>query len=413
MSLWLSGTFIGVTILLVALAAIVSGFETAVFLLRSKHATGLVKGDSRMQARLRFVLRESEQSQIRILILSAFLNLSLILICIYLISHWEFLKPHPRVAVACALGGIIVLCDLLPKVFAMVNPATAFRLFVRTYLFLRPLISPIASGFQRTAEYLENLLFPASRRPQSSYTEDEYETLVEIHREEGTLNESESEIIAEIVKLGNKTAKDCMTARVNAFALPADLRKDELFAQLKQGHYWKVPLYRETPDKITGILDVRVALQSRDGNLQRAIEPPVFVPETMEALTVFQDYLREPHSIVVVLDEYGGTEGVLTHEDIIQEFISDPNTMLNGEETDFEFLSSDRLVASGAARLDEVGDALGVDLTSDGLDTIGGLVFNRLGHLPLPGERLDLGPVKVVVRQTNTKRIKELLIERN
>tara|TARA_R110002096_G_scaffold4493_14_gene20887 strand:- start:10963 stop:12204 length:1242 start_codon:yes stop_codon:yes gene_type:complete len=411
-SLWLSGIFIGVTTLLVALAAIVSGFETAVFLLRSNHATGLVRGDSRMQARLRLILRNSEQSQIRILILSAFLNLSLILICIYLISHWEFLKPHPRIAAASALAGIILLCDLLPKLFAMMNPIAAFRLFVRTYFFLRPLISPIASGFQKSAERIENLVIPASQRPQTSYTEDEYEALVEIHREEGTLNESESEIIAEIVKLGNKTAKDCMTARVNAFALPADLKKEEIFAQLKQGHYWKVPLYRNTADKITGILDVRVALQSRDGSLQRAIEPPVFVPETMEALTVFQEYLREPHSIVVVLDEYGGTEGVLTHEDIIQEFVSDPTTALNGEETDFEFLSSDRVVASGAARLDEVSDALGVDLTADGLDTIGGLVFNRLGHLPLPGERLDLGSVKVVVRQVKAKRIKELLIER-
>ena len=366
-----------------------------------------------MLAMLRFMLRRSEQSQVRILVLSALVNLSLIFIGIYLVSHWQFVEPHPRIAVASVLAGIIVICDLAPKLIAVANPGVAFRFFVRPFLAIRPLISPIAMSFQRTADRIEKIVVPASIQPLSTYTEDEYEALVEIHREEGTLNESESEIIAEIVKLGNKTAKDCMTSRVDFFALPADLRKEEIFEQLTEGHWWKIPLYRETTDRITGILNVRVALQNREGNLQRAIEPPVFVPETMEALTVFQDYLREPHSIVVVLDEYGGTEGILTHEDIIQEIIDTPAPGSNGEEADFEFLSDDRLVASGGARLDEVGEALGVDLEADGLDTIGGLVFNRLGHLPLPGERLNLGPVRVIVRQTSAKRIKELLVERN
>ncbi len=391
---------------------LVSGFETAIFVLRSHHAKRLANGDQDLAGLLRLILKKSQQSHVRILVVSAFLNLCIITLGIYLVSHWQFAEPYPRVAVAAVLALIILICDLAPKLFALVNPAAAFRLFAKPFCALRPAVGPVASGFQRLATRLEQLIIPPSMKPRTSYTEDEYEALVEIQREEGTLNQSESQIIAEIVKLGNKTAKDCMTARVDAFTLPADLRKEEIFAKLQDGHWWMVPLYRETPDRITGILDVRVALQNRHGNLQNAIQAPVFVPETMEALTVFQDYLHEPHSIVVVLDEYGGTEGILTHEDIIQEIIGDPAGGANGEEPEFEFLSQGRVVASGAARLDEVGEALGIELEADGLDTIGGLVFNRLGHLPLPGERVDLGDIRVVVRQTTAKRIKELLVER-
>ncbi len=365
-----------------------------------------------MRAMLRLILRPSERSQVQILILSAFLNLSLILVGIYLASHWKLVSAYPVSTVAILLIAIILLCDFAPKLFALGNPSAAFRLFARPFLTIRRQLRPIAVVLQRWADGFEAVVIPRSMIPQTTYTEDEYEALVELHREDGTLDASESEIIAEIVKLGNKTAKDCMTARVDAFALPADLKKKDLFAQLRKDHWWKVPLYRDSADRITGILNVRVALQNRDGNLQRAIEPPVFVPQTMEALTVFQDYLREPHSIVVVLDEYGGTEGILTHEDMIQEIIGDPTAGTNGEDGAFEFLTPDRVVASGAARLDEMSDALGIELEVDGLDTIGGLVFNRLGHLPLPGERLELGLIRVIVRQTAGKRIKEVLIER-
>ncbi|MEM7010554.1 MAG: transporter associated domain-containing protein, partial [Verrucomicrobiota bacterium] len=204
-----------------------------------------------------------------------------------------------------------------------------------------------------------------------------------------------------------------MTPRVDAFAVPADINRQQLQDEIGNHEGWRIPMYGESRDTVTGILDVRAFLQ-QTGNqhLRDAVQPPVFVPETMMALTAFRDYLHEPHSMVIVLDEYGGTEGVLTHEDVIHEIIGDATSSEEEEEPEFRFLSYDRMWAAGTARLDELGEALGVELEREGLDTIGGLVFHELGHLPKEEEEITIGQIRAVVLKTGSKRIEELVVER-
>src|SRR5262249_8151328 len=153
--------------------------------------------------------------------------------------------------------------------------------------------------------------------------EDELETLVELSTEEGALHETESEMISEIIKLGGKTAKDCMTPRVDAFTLPDDLTNEEAIPKLRQRRYRWVPGYGATPDEILGMLDVGAFLLDPSLHYTERLLPPSFVPETMKAIDLLRSFLTHPQAMAIVVDEHGGTEGIVTLADIVEEIISD------------------------------------------------------------------------------------------
>lgn len=398
--------------MLVALAAIVSGFETALFAIEPRHESNLAGDDRRLRARLRLLFRRFEKGRVTVLFLGATLNLGVIILGLYAISNADSL-PTSRAAVIALLFAIILVGDVGPKIFALAQPALLLRWFSTPFLVVLRFLDPAGRIAVKLSLWLERVFVSKPKRGGEAASEDEFGALVELHREEGSIEEEEGAIISEIVKLGNKTAKDCMTPRRDAFALPDSVTREQLLEAIGENDHWKIPIYGESRDTVTGTLDVRKFLQLPDhAPVEFAIDPPVFVPETMMALTAFRDFLREPHSLVVVLDEYGGTEGILTHEDVIEEIIGEASPESVQEDLEFQFLAYDRILAQGSARLDELSEALGIDLEREGLDTIGGLVFNELGYLPLPNEEIDLGPVRARVLRTGKRRIKELYLER-
>jgi CBS domain containing-hemolysin-like protein len=239
----------------------------------------------------------------------------------------------------------------------------------------------------------------------------ELETLVEIGEEEGALGESEGEIIQEIIKLGDKTAKDCMTPRVDTFALPEDLTNEEAIARLKERRHRRVPVYAETPDNIVGIIDVKMFLNDPSEHYTETLLAPSFVPETMRALDLLKLFLTHAQGLAIVVDEFGGTEGIITMSDIVEEILSDAAPR-GDVDLYIEPLEDGKFLVSGNARLDDLNEYLGFELEADGIDTIGGLIFNRLGYLPTSGAKLELPRLAVTVRRAGRKRIEELLLEK-
>src|SRR4029077_10595267 len=141
--------------------------------------------------------------------------------------------------------------------------------------------------------------------------------------EEGALYEGEAEMIQEIIKLGDKTAKDCITPRVDSFALPDDLTNDDAIARLKEKRHRRVPVYADTPDQILGIIDVKTFLLDPSEHYTEKLIAPSFVPETMRALDLLKLFLTHAQGLAVVVDEFGGTEGIITMADIVEEILSD------------------------------------------------------------------------------------------
>jgi len=218
-------------------------------------------------------------------------------------------------------------------------------------------------------------------------------------------------MIQEIIKLGDKTAKDCMTPRVDTFALPDDLTNDEAIVQLKGKRHRRVPVYVDTPDQILGIIDVKAFLLDPSDHYTEQLILPSFVPETMKALELLKLFLTHAQGLAVVVDEFGGTEGIITLTDIVEEILSD--ALPRGDaDLYIEPLEGGKFLVSGNARLDDLSEHLGFNIEAEGIDTIGGFVFNRLGYLPPTGTQLDLPRLAITVRRASRKRIEEMVLQK-
>ena len=399
-------------LVLVVSSALFSAIETALFSLQPQHLERLKRRSETFGAALAKILENPRRLLSAILLADSLVNLPLILLCLWLLRTRVAAAVPFWVAALLIFALIVFVCDLVPKLIALADSYRVARLGVRVMQVIMPVVDPIARGLQRVSERMADALTPDSIQPTSFLNEDELETLVELSAEEGTLHASESEMIQEIIKLGDKTAKDCMTPRVDTFALPDALTHEELIPKLRARRYRRVPIYGETPDDILGVLDVLPFLLDPAAPYQERLAPPSFVAETMKAIDLLRGFLSHPQGIAFVVDEHGGIEGIVTLADIVEEIISDAVPVAE-RALYIETIADGKLLANGSARLDDINEMLHSHLEEDGLDTIGGLIFNRLGALPRPGTQLEIEGLRLTVRRTSRKRIEEVLIEKS
>ena len=403
---------LGAIIILVFCSALFSGLETALFALKSHQIQRLQEQHPSLADFLR-AFRDNPRRILNVLLLGdTMVNVPLVILCLVLIWEGPLVTHLPIWLAALSIFALVVLlCDLIPKLLAL---STAYRmsaLGVFTLKVMTPPLDRVGRLLENASNAVINRLTPARLRVRPRMTDEELETLVEMGEAEGTLHEAEGEMIQEIIKLGDKTAKDCMTPRVDTCAVPDDLPNDEAMALFKQWRHRRVPVYAETPDQILGIIDVKQFLLDPSAHYTEALVPPSFVPETMAALNLLRSFLSHPQGLAIVVDEFGGTEGIITVNDIIEEIISDA-APLGDAELYIEPLDECRLLVSGNARLDDLTEHLGFELVADGIDTIGGYIFNRLGYLPNAGAKVEIPHLAMTVRRVSRKRIEEVLLEK-
>lgn len=411
-------TAVGLTLLLFAIgflvscSALFSGLETALFTLKS-HQIQRLQDQHPSLANFLCTFRDNPRRVLNVLLLGdTVVNVPLVILCLVLIWEGPLVTHLPAWLAALAIFALVVLiCDLIPKLLAL---STAYRisaLGVFTLKVMMPLLDRVGHVLEHASTLVIDRLTPARLRVRPRISDEELETLVEMGEAEGTLHEAEGEMIQEIIKLGDKTAKDCMTPRVDTFALPDDLPNEEAIRLCKERRHRRVPVYAETPDQIAGIIDVKQFLLDPSEHYTETLIPPSFVPETMPAMELLRRFLSHPQGLAIVVDEFGGTEGIITLGDIIEEILSDA-APLGDADLYIEPLEDGRFLASGNARLDDLTEHVGFELVADGIDTIGGYVFNRLGYLPNVGARLEIPRLAITVRQVSRKRIEQVLLER-
>jgi len=403
---------LGAIVFLVYCSALFSGLETALFALKSHQIQRLQQQHPSLSDFLR-TFRDNPRRVLNVLLLGdTMVNVPLVILCLVLIWEGPLITHLPTWVAALAIFALVVLlCDLIPKLLAL---STAYRisaLGVFALKLMMPLLDRVGHLLENASALVIDRLTPAHLRVRPRISDEELETLVEMGEAEGTLHEAEGEMIQEIIKLGDKTAKDCMTPRVDTFAIPDDLPNEEAIALLKQRRHRRVPVYAETPDQIVGIVDVHQFLLDPSRRYTETLIPPSFVPETMPAMELLRGFLSHPQGLAIVVDEFGGTEGIVTLADIIEEILSDA-APLGDAELYIEPLEEGRFLVSGNARLDDLTEHLGLELTADGIDTIGGYIFNRLGYLPNVGARLEIPRLAITIRRVSRKRIEEALLEK-
>jgi putative hemolysin len=425
---------LGLMLALGACSAFFSAMETALFSLQPRQITGLREALPQRAAAIDALVGQPRLVLSMILLADTLMNLPLCLLGLYLLRAWwaprgtglpggfdaaAGVALWPAALLLFALVGGV--CDLLPKLLALHRAERVARPAISALHYMRPVLEPVCRGLQGVSERLAGWLTPRRVSSPLKLSEAEFAALVEIGAEEGALQGAESEMIQEIIKLGDKTAKDCMTPRVEAFTLADDLTNDEAVDLLRVERRHRVPIYDDTPDNIVGLLDAKRFLFSTGAggaadqpvlHYTEIMDPPSYVSETMRALDLLRSFLSHAQGMAVIVDEYGGTEGIVTIADIIEEIVAD--ALPSGEDDLYiEELEDGRLLVGGHARLDDISEHLGFELEAEGLDTINGWIFNRLGYLPNAGSVLRLPPLKLTVRRVTRKTVAEVLVEKD
>jgi magnesium and cobalt exporter, CNNM family len=391
-------------------SAFFSGMETALFSIKAWHLDQWRKGDPSSAERYEALMNEPRVVLSAILLADTLINLVLVVLALWFAN--SLAVPFPNWVKTILLFALIVLvCDLSPKVWALANPFRIAKQALVAMGFLLPVLGPFSRKLQNVAERLADFLFAGKPEVREHLDDEELISLVEISAEEGYLRADEREMIAEIIRLGNKTVKDCMTPRVDAFTIPDTLTNEEAIQQLRLKRHGRVPVFGDSPDEILGILEVKSFLLNPREHYAENLEPPSFVPETMRALDLLRAFLTHPQRLAVVVDEFGGTEGIITFNDIVEEILADVAPR-SDESLYLEEAGQSVWLASGSARLEDLGEVLHLNFENEGIDTVNGLIFNRLGYVPRPGVTVQVPPLEFQIRQSTRKRVLEVLVQR-
>ena len=317
----------------------------------------------------------------------------------------------PAWTVAGAAALILVGCEILPKALAVRAPEQWAVRVARPMQLVHGATGGLERLFRRFNGLLLRVFVRGPARPAAALTDDEYKELVDLAVQQGTLGSSEREIILQIISLDRKTVRDVMRPRSQMAAVSDDLSVEEMLEAARRHKHRRLPIYDETPDTIVGILNTQALLLDPHASLEDAMEFPSFVPESMNLLQLLKSLERQHRGMAIVMDEFGGTAGIVTIEDILGEVLGRMPEETEASGFVMEKLGEGRWRVNGTARLSDfrreypdMGDAAAVD-------TMGGLLVSLLEVVPAVGESATYRGLRLTARSVDERRVRELLVE--
>jgi putative hemolysin len=341
----------------------------------------------------------------------------------YLTSVPEaWLKTISMIVVTILLSFVtLVLGELVPKRLAM-KKADAIARFVAVPLnFLYKCTSPFVALLSFSTNSIVRLFGVNPHEEDGNVTEEEIRMMVSVGEEKGTIDESEKQMINNIFEFNNKDAADIMTHRIQIVSLPITASIEEVSANIKREQYSRIPVYQDSIDNIKGILHTKDLLNYMtehrswdDFVLANIIREPVFVPATRRIDQLFKDMQASQAHMAVIIDEYGGTAGKVTIEDILEEIVGNIQDEYDDEEEEIVHLGDNEYFVDGTLNLYALRDYFSYEFPVDDYDTIGGFTVGLLDKIPSAGENasIEWGPFIFTVAEIEDKRVSKVKITR-
>jgi putative hemolysin len=235
---------------------------------------------------------------------------------------------------------------------------------------------------------------------------------------ESDVTGDERELLLGVFEFGETTAEEVMVPRVDMLGVERETPWSEMLDRLRSIQHSRVPVYEETIDEVVGILYVKDILPAvladaePPGGWPSLMRPPVFIPASKRIADLLREFRQTGRHIAIVADEYGGTAGLVTIEDVLEELVGEIRDEYDDEERLVENEDDTRYWVSGRLTLDDLSSALGHDFTRDDVSTVGGLVLELLGRVPRAGEALTVGPFRVIVERVIRRKIQRVFLER-
>lgn len=321
-------------------------------------------------------------------------------------GRWPLTLTVLGVLLLSLIGG-----EVLPKTLA-VRRAEHWALRVaRPMALLQAALRPLRHVAQQANSALLKALLPARTRPQHELTDGEYRELLDLAFQQGTLRQSERDIILQIISLDRKTAREVMRPRSQMAAVSDELTMEQMVEAARKHRHQRLPIYDESPDTIVGLLNTRALLLDPQADMSEVMEFPSFVPETMNLLQLLKSLQRQRRGLAIVLDEFGGTAGLVTAEDILGELVGGIRAEHATEGFVMEKLGPGRWRVNGTMRIEDFRrehPALG-EIAE--VETLGGLMCRLLDAIPAVGETVNFRGLKLTARLADERRVRELLVE--
>ena len=314
----------------------------------------------------------------------------------------------------------ISVCALLPTYVAAHAPEKTFARTLGLAMFLLALFKPLLLFAKGLASLILKPFHVPVRALGERITKQEIRKMVDIGEEKGEIEADEKQMIENVFEFNNMTAVECMVHRKDVTAIDVEDDPAAILQTIQDSGLSRFPVYEEDVDNILGILTSRDYLLNdcfgRGKTLRELIRPAYFVPESLRADLLFSEMQKRKQHMAIVVDEYGGTSGIVTLEDLLEEIVGNIYDEFDPQaDEDIIPLSDTRLRVSGSARLDALGEKLGMDLGEDeDCDTLGGLVFSQLSEIPSDGERpvVTCRGLRIAVEQLTDRRVEWAIVEK-
>ena len=320
------------------------------------------------------------------------------------------------VGIATAVMPVLVLIfgEITPKSIAKQKSEQVSLKVSKPISIIVKLFKPFIGIFTFISSGFIRLLGGDPKASEPFITAEELKTMVGVSEEEGVLEDVEKEMIFNVFDFADSQAKDVMVQRVDIVAVDSEATYEEVLDVIKTEQFSRIPVYNQTIDDIVGILyvkDLIIAGQNKDGfKVTDYMREPYYTFEFKKIKELFNEMKKTRNHISVVLDEYGGTVGIVTIEDLIEEVFGDIEDEYDDYENEIEVIKEDEYVVDGSAKLDDISELIGVNMESEEFDSVGGLIIGELGRFPDNKEEVNLNNIRFVVEEVDKNRIKKVRI---
>ena len=390
-----------VTVLL-AVSALLTASSEAAFQIASTHLRTLREEGFEGSEALSGVRENESAVRVSVRLLTMVFDLSSLgVIALTSVSTWG--RASPLVSTIVGVVFVLLVSDLIPHILAARSPVrlalSSAPMLLRVARMTRPFTAPVTRLEDRLGGSDESL----------STEHRELLELQEIGEEEGVLEESENRLVERAFRLDELTAWDVMVPRVNIFSWKEELTLQDIVGELAAVPYSRVPVYRESVDDVTGIVYVREAYErfasgDREVTLGELAREPLFVPGSLSLMQLLQHFQARRIHVGIVADEFGGTDGLVTLEDILEELVGEIRDETDLEEEEIVRISDGVVECDAGVDVRDLDDALDVALPKVEHRSLNGFILEELGHVPPAGESFERAGVRIeILEATETQ----------
>lgn len=306
---------------------------------------------------------------------------------------------------------ILVFGEITPKNVASKNAENMALKYIGIISLLVIILTPVIYVVNKVAGIVISL-FVKNNDDNNMVTEDELRAMVEVSHEDGVIEKEEKKMIVNVVDFGDTVAGDIMLPRVDMVMVSVESTYEEILKIFREERYTRIPVYEESPDNVIGILNVKDFLLIEDKenfSVKEHLRETLYTYEYKKTSSLMVDMRKTGANIVIVLDEYGTTVGLITLEDMLEEIVGEIRDEFDADEDEgITKISETEYLIDGSTNLDDVNDRIGLELSSEEYESIGGIIMEKLGRLPVEGEVITFDNIILTVKKMDHARIEKV-----